>query len=157
MAQSATETSRWDAVPVIGVRVRGWTIAVGVTVVVQGAWAFFWPRKFFDDFPVPDAGWLSTLGSFNEHLARDFGAAVAGLGVVAILAGLSNSRAAVRAVMAGFVFFGVPHLGYHFTTFDEFSVASGLTQLATLALFVVVPAVLLVVLRQTSPTSGEMT
>jgi len=91
-----------------------------------------WPMRFYDDFPVPEAGWVSTLGPFNEHLARDFGSSLAGLGVIAVLAGLSNSRAAVRGVMTGFVLFGVPHLVYHLTTFDEFSVASALTQLAAL-------------------------
>ena len=85
-----------------------------------------WPMRFYDDFPVPEAGWVSTLGPFNEHLARDLGSSLAGLGVIAVLAGLSNSRAAVRGVMTGFVLFGVPHLVYHLTTFDEFSVASAL-------------------------------
>ena len=112
---AATETRpaiRDDGLAVSAL-VRSWTIAVGVATVVQGVWAFVWPMRFYDDFPVPEAGWVSTLGPFNEHLARDFGSALAGLGVIAVLAGLSNSRAAVRGVMTGFVLFrgsapGVP-------------------------------------------------
>lgn len=150
----ATKPALGNDGPALSAGVRSWTIAVGITTMLQGAWAFLWPMRFYDDFPVPEAGWVSTLGPFNEHLARDFGSALAGLGVIAVLAGLSNSRTAVRGVMTGFVLFGVPHLVYHLSTFDEFSVASALTQLAALTLFVAVPAFLLTATRPSEATKG---
>ena len=147
MATTISKPVMRDDELAVSAGVRSWTIAVGISTLLQGAWAFGWPMAFYDDFPVPEAAWVSTLGPFNEHLARDFGSALSGLGVIAILAGLSHSRAAVRATMTGFVLFGVPHLIYHLSTFGEFSVASATTQIAALVLFVAVPALLLAATR----------
>ena len=154
MTSIATKPAPTDDRLAVSAGVRSWTIAVGLTTMLQGVSAFLWPMRFYDDFPVPEAGWVSTLGPFNEHLARDFGSALAGLGAIAVLAGWSSSRTAVRGVMTGFVFFGVPHLLYHLATFDEFSVASALTQLAALVLFVAVPALLLAATRQSATVKG---
>lgn len=152
MTPTMTKAAMRTDGPTVSAGVRSWTIAVGITTLLQRVWAFLWPMRFYDDFPVPEAGWVSTLGPYNEHLARDFGSALAGLGVIAVLAGLSNSRSAVRGAMTGFVLFGVPHLVYHLTTFDEFSVASAVTQLAALVLFVAVPALLLAATRHHETT-----
>jgi hypothetical protein len=135
-------------------RVRRWTLILGATTLLQGAWALLGPRSFYNDFPVPGAEWVATLGPFNDHLARDFGSALAGLGIIALLAAVSRSTAAVRATMIGFIVFGVPHLIFHLTTFGEFSVTSASTQIAGLALFVVLPATLLAAMRHTEPASG---
>lgn len=125
---------------------RAWVLALGVATATLGAWAFFFPQGFFDDFPVEGAYWVSTLGEFNDHLMRDFGAAEVGLGVAAILVALNESYPGIVAVMAGFVVFGVLHLGYHFTVFGLFPPFSAGSQAVALALFVAIP---LMVLRTT--------
>lgn len=50
-----------------------------------GAWGFFFPAGFFEDFPISGANWVSTLGEYNEHLMRDYGSAQVGLGLAAVV------------------------------------------------------------------------
>ncbi len=121
---------------------RGWTIGLGWGAVAQGAWAFFWPRRFYEDFPLEGAQWVSTLGPFNEHLTKDVGTAVLGLGVAAVVAGRSGRLEAIRAVCTGYVVFGVAHLGFHFGELGHFSVAAATAQIVSLVMLVVIPAAL---------------
>ena len=114
---------------------------------MTAAWAFFTPSGFFDGFPVPDADWVSTLGEYNEHLMRDFGAAELGLAVAGVLAGVRRSRDGADAVLWGFVTLGILHLGYHLTVMGEFSALSTAAQLLVLVGFVLAPVYLLRKLR----------
>lgn len=107
---------------------------------VQGMWAFFAPRSFFEDFPVPGFEWVSTLGEFNDHLMRDFGAALIGLAVVGVLVG--RRRGPLRAVLLGYVVFGSLHLAYHLTTAAEFTPGSFVAQIGVLSALVLIPAAL---------------
>ena len=134
--------------------VRRWTLILGIATLVQGAWAYLAPANFYAGFPVPDAEWVSTLGEFNDHLSRDFGSALMGLGVAALLAGIYDSVPAARVTMVGYVVFGVPHLIFHLTTFEEFSASSFTIQITALALFIAVPLRLLVALRRDPNTKG---
>lgn len=118
---------------------RVMVIGIGVAMSILGAWAFFFPQGFFDDFPIEGAHWVSTLGHFNDHLMRDFGSAQIGLGIAATLAAIKKSAVGIIAVMVGYVVFGVLHLGYHFTTFGVFPPGSAAAQAVALALFVVIP------------------
>lgn len=123
--------------------VRDWVLAMGIAAIVLGAWAFFSPESFFADFPVDGAGWVSTLGEFNDHLTRDYGSAQIGLGVAATLVGLSRSRSGVVAVMSGLVVLGILHFGYHLTTFSSFTPVSAASQALALALLIVIPLAVL--------------
>lgn len=107
----------------------------------QGVWAFFAPRSFFWDFPLPGFGWVSTLGDFNDHLMRDFGAALVGIALVGTSTALR--RQPIRSLLLGYVAFGSLHLGYHLTTGGEFGTASFATQTVVLTAVVIIPAVLL--------------
>lgn len=119
-------------------------------MLLMGAWAFFLPTGFFDDFPISGAGWVSRLGDYNEHLMRDFGSAEVGLGLAAIVAGVRRSRNAMVAVLSGFVVFGALHFGYHMGTFGVFSTMSAASQAGALAAFIVIPLILLWGLRSRS-------
>ncbi|MGH3385702.1 MAG: hypothetical protein ACRDO1_14075 [Nocardioidaceae bacterium] len=56
------------------------TVVVGATAfVVPGAWAFFWPRSFYDN--------VAMFEPYNLHLFHDLGAFQLGIGV-ALLASL---------------------------------------------------------------------
>ena len=47
---------------------------MAATVLPTGLWALASPRSFYDTFPFPGWRWVSTLGPFDEHLIRDYGA-----------------------------------------------------------------------------------
>lgn len=126
------------------------TVVIGVIAVLMGAWAFFRPAGFFTDFPFPGADWVSTLGTYNEHLMRDFGSAQIGLGLAAIIVGLQRSRIGISAVLWGTVVFGTLHFGYHTGTFGMFETISAASQAAALSAFIVTPLVLLWALRRDS-------
>jgi len=128
-----------DAGRPVSHRVRAWALVAGVATALLGAWAFFFPQSFFEDFPVEGAHWVSTLGRFNDHLMRDYGGAQVGLGIAAILVALRRSSMGIAAVMTGFIAFGTLHLGYHFTTFGLFAPGSAASQAIALTLFVVIP------------------
>ena len=133
--------------------VRNSTLWVGLVTASLGVWAFFFPNAFFDDFPVAGAEWVSTLGSFNEHLLRDYGSAQIGLGVAAILMALQKSSTGISAVMTGYVSFGTLHLGYHFTTFGFFSAGSAVTQAVALATFIAIPVIVLTAIQTRRETT----
>lgn len=148
----STDRPDINAVPVTKT-VRAWVLAVGIATTVLGAWGFFAPERFFTDFPIEGARWVSTLGEFNEHLTRDYGSAQIGLGVAATLVSLTRNRSGVVAVMSGLVVFGTLHLGYHLSTFESFTPASAASQALALALSIVIP--LAVVRAVLIPTRKE--
>ncbi len=119
------------------------TMLIAGAATVMGAWAFAFPRGFFDDFPVQGAEWVSTLGAFNDHLLRDFGSAQIGLGVAGLVAARTGAYEAMRPILIGFVAFGILHLGFHLATFGEFTTGSWATQIGALVTFVAIPLGLL--------------
>lgn len=125
--------------------VRGWTIALGVGALAQGAWAYFASRSFYDDFPLEGVGWVSALGPFNEHLTTDVGAALLGMGAVAIAVGRAGTASAIRAIAAAFAIFGATHLAFHLGELEPFSLGSAAAQVISLAAVVLLPVVLYVI------------
>lgn len=123
--------------------VQRWTMAIAGAATLMGAWAFAFPRGFFDDFPVQGAQWVSTLGEFNDHLLRDFGSAQVGLGVAGMVAARTGALEAIRSILIGFVAFGALHLSFHLTTLGEFTAASWASQIVALVTFVAIPLGLL--------------
>lgn len=126
-----------------GRAIRNWAGAVGVVSMFLGAWGFFLPESFYEDFPYPGAGWVSTLGPLNEHLMTDYGAAQVGLGLAALLVALTRNRGGIAAVMAGFVAHGTLHLGFHLGTFARFDAASAAAQGVSLTVFILIPLAVL--------------
>lgn len=120
--------------------VLGWTYLLGGGAVIQGLWAFFWSERFYEDFPVGGAEWVSTLGPFNEHLTKDVGAALLGLGIAAITVARSGSIPGIRAVAAGFAVFGLAHFGFHLGELHHFTTGSALAQVVSLVALIVLPA-----------------
>lgn len=124
--------------------VWGWTHLLGWGAFVQGMWAFFWSEGFYEDFPFEGAAWVSTLGPFNEHLTKDVGAALLGLGVAALAAARSGSIQGIRAAAAGFTVFGLAHFGFHLGELHHFTAGSAIAQVVSLAALTVLPVGLLV-------------
>jgi len=131
-------------------RVHGWTIALGLGAITQGIWSFVWSREFYDSFPIAGAEWVSRLGPFNEHLTKDVGAALIGLGVAALAVARLRHSGAIRALAAGFVVFGALHLGFHLGELGHFGPASAAAQAVSLTLLVALPLGLIAASRTTT-------
>lgn len=116
-------------------------IALGILALVGiqvGLWAAFAPRSFYDDFPGSGRVWVAVDGPYNEHLVRDVGALNLALAVVAIVAFVTLSRAAVLAAGGAWLAYGIPHLVYHLRHLDTLDGADTFAVPFTLALNVVV-------------------
>src|SRR3712207_3534004 len=133
---------------------RGGLLFVAATPLVGGLWALLFPRAFYDDFPLPGSGWVSTLGPYNEHLIRDYGALNLAMAVLLLAAGILLERRLVQVALSTWLVFEVPHFIFHVGQTHHFSAGSNLAQLGDLALLIVLPLVLLFLLPQEAPGRG---
>ena len=106
--------------------------------LLVGLWAQGFPRSFYDDFPGSGRVWVAVDGPYNEHLVRDVGALNLAVAVVAIVAFVTLSRAAVLAAGGAWLAYGIPHLVYHLRHLDPLDGADTFAVPFTLALNVVV-------------------
>lgn len=116
-------------------------VALGILALIGiqvGVWAAFAPRSFYDDFPGSGRVWVAVDGPYNEHLVRDVGALNLALAVVAIVALVTLSRAAVLAAGGAWLAYGIPHLVYHLRHLDTLDSADAFAVPFTLALNVLV-------------------
>jgi hypothetical protein len=121
-------------------------IALAILAVVGlqvGLWAAFAPQSFYDDFPGAGRIWVSVDGPYNQHLVRDVGALNLALAVVAIVAFVTLSRAAVLAAGGAWLAYGVPHLIYHLRHLDPLDGADQVAVPVSLFLSVVLAAMVL--------------
>ena len=121
-------------------------IALALLAVVGlqvGLWAAFAPRSFYDDFPGAGRVWVSVDGPYNQHLIRDVGALNLALAVVAIVAFVTLSRAAVLAAGGAWLAYGLPHLVYHLRHLDPLEGADQVAVPVSLFLSVVLGALVL--------------
>jgi hypothetical protein len=122
---------------------RSGLLIVAATPLAGGLWALLFPRAFYDDFPLPGSGWVSTLGPYNEHLVRDYGALNLGMAVLLLAAGVLLERRLVQVALLSWLVFEVPHLIFHVGQTRHFSPGSNFAQLGGLAFLVLLPLVLL--------------
>jgi hypothetical protein len=117
---------------------------LGVPALIIGVWAAFAPRSFYDDFPGLGRIWVAPDGPYNEHLVRDVGELNLALVVITAIAAFTLVPMLVRAVLAGWVVYSVPHLVYHlrhmspFPTDDQVSIAASLAFVPILAVALLV-------------------
>ena len=126
---------------------RAWTRAglllLAVTTLNGSLWALPFPRSFYEDFPLPGRDWVSTLGPYDEHLVRDYGALNLALGILLVAAAISPERRLTRVALVAWLGYAVPHFLYHTTLVEHFSPFDNLAQLGSLGLQVLLPLVLL--------------
>lgn len=120
----------------------GLLLLAGAPLVV-GAWALFAPRSFFDDFPAAGRRWVSALGPYNEHLARDVGALNLALGVLLVAAAALLGKRLVGTSLAAWLVYAVPHLVFHLSEYGALSPLDDLVNIVVLALAVLLPLLLL--------------
>ena len=130
---------------------RWMRIALGYLALVSleiGLWAQFAPRSFFDHYPGLGRAWVGIDGPYNEHLVRDVGGLNLALAAVLIVALVTLSHITVLAASLASLVYGVPHLLYHIAHADLLDGSDVVASLGGLALFAVVPIVLIVVSRR---------
>jgi hypothetical protein len=121
-------------------------IALALLAIVGlqvGLWAAFAPQSFYDDFPGAGRIWVSVDGPYNQHLVRDVGALNLALAVVAVVAFVTLSRAAVLAAGGAWLAYGVPHLIYHLRHLEPLDTADQVAVPLSLFLSVVLGALVL--------------
>ena len=109
--------SKREGRPVHRGLLRGGLLLLATTPLVGGLWALLFPRAFYDDFPLPGAAWLSTLGPYNEHLVSDYGALNLAMAVLLLAAGVLPERRLVQVALLTWLVFEVPH--FVFSTWER--------------------------------------
>jgi len=113
---------------------------VGLAQAEIGIWGLAAPRSFFDHYPGLGHHWVSALGTYNEHLVRDFAAAELGFAVLLICAAIWFERRLVLVAGGAFLLATLPHFAYHLTTTDSFRTADNAASLAGFAIELAVVA-----------------
>jgi hypothetical protein len=141
--------------------VRGGWLQLGLLLLAAvplsvGFWAFLAPYHFYDIFPLWGRHWVSTLGPYNEHLVRDYGATNLGLGVLLLATAVLLERQLIQIALGSWLVFAVPHFVFHLTQTHHFQLFDNLTQLGSLGFVVLLPIVLLLFLvTQKESTSSD--
>jgi hypothetical protein len=118
---------------------------LAVPSLIVGVWAAFAPRGFYDDFPGLGRMWVAPDGPYNQHLVRDVGELNLALVVITAIAAVTLTPILVRAVLAGWIVYSVPHLVYHLRNMKPFSTDDQVSIAASLALVPILAVVLLVI------------
>jgi hypothetical protein len=123
--------------------------ALGLVALAQaeiGVWGIAAPHSFFTIYPGLGHHWVAPLGSYNEHLVRDYAAAELGFAVLLACAAIWFERRLVLVAGAAFLAATVPHFAYHLTTTDHLSTTDNTASLGgfLLELMVVVWAMVVV-------------
>jgi nucleoside-diphosphate-sugar epimerase len=137
---------------------RGWTRLMlwilAFSAFGVGAQAAFFPRSFYDDFPM-GRGWVAMDGPYNEHLVRDVGALNLALLVVTVAALVLSTRALARTTAIAWLVYSVPHFVYHLRHLTmSMSGGDKVGIVVSLAITVVAPIVVLLTARRPA-SSGE--
>ena len=131
---------------------RAVMIGLGFVQTVNGLWALFAPRSFYEDFPPGRGGWVSALPAYNEHLLRDVGGLFLATGVLLLIAAWRLDRPLVGVSLVAWLLFAVPHTVYHLFNLAPYGTADAVGNVISLGLTVVLPGALLVLLAR--PAAG---
>ncbi|MFC4945628.1 hypothetical protein [Pseudonocardia sp. GCM10023141] len=116
---------------------------LGAIESLVGVWALFWPRGFYDAFPLPGHPFVSLLPPFNEHLVGDVGGLSLGLAILLVAGAVRADRWTVRvAGLAGLVVL-LPHTIFHAGHLEHFPPVDAVIQtVSTVAQIVALVVVL---------------
>jgi hypothetical protein len=131
---SAGAARRGAVAPRIGL------VLVAAAQAEVGIWGLVAPRSFFGNFPGAGHHWVSALGTYNEHLIRDYAGAELGFAVLLVAAALWFERRLVLVVGAAFIAATIPHFVYHLTVTGSYSTTDNLASLGAFALELAVVA-----------------
>jgi hypothetical protein len=134
--------SKHDRGPASRSGLRIGLLFLAMTAISSGLWAFFVPRSFYEDFPLPGWDWVSTLGPYNEHLVSDYGAMNLAMGVLLVAAAVFLERRLLLVSLVAWLAYAMPHFVFHLGQVHHFSPFDNLMQLGALGLVVLLPLVL---------------
>lgn len=123
-----------------------------------GVWGVASPHSLFDNYPGFGHHWISALGTYNEHLLRDYAAAELGFAVLLACAAIWFEHRLVLVAGGAFLAATVPHFVYHLTTTDALSTTDNILSLGSfvLELAVVIAAMAAVVEERTSKGATDV-
>lgn len=107
--------------------------------IVVGLVATLAPRAFYDYVP-----WVDLIPPYSEHLMRDYGAMNLSLALVFIVAAITMEPRMVRVALGAYLLFAIPHLIFHLTHLEHFTMAAAVWQTIVLTVAVLLPAALLI-------------
>jgi hypothetical protein len=128
-------------------------VIVGLAQAEIGVWGLLAPHSFYKNYPGAGHHWVATLGTYNEHLVRDFAAMELGFAVLLISAAIWFGRRLVLIAGASFLTATLPHFVYHLTTTESFSTADNTASLGGFALEIAVVIVAMVLAGGSSERS----
>lgn len=128
-------------------------LLVGIAQLTVTGQALLAPKSFYEDFPF-GRGWVSALPAYNEHLIYDYGAFTLGASLGLVLAAVWLDRRVVQLAIVSWLAGATIHFVYHLTTLDVYDTTDSIANVAGLLVYIVIPAVLLVMSRERS-TSAE--
>jgi len=122
---------------------------IGLTSAYVGVFAYFAPKAWYDTFPGFGLTWLPQLGPYNEHFAKDVGAAYLAFTVLSLVA-LANAKKPAVVLLAGsaLLVFNTLHFVYHLTMLHMYEPLDQALNVVTLSLIVVVSAILVIPARR---------
>jgi hypothetical protein len=97
-------------------------------------WGLVGPHSFYSTFPGFGRHWVAPLGTYNEHLLRDYAAAELGFAVLLVFAAVWFGRRLVLASGFAFLAATLPHFAYHLTTTDHLPAADNVASLGSFVL-----------------------
>jgi alkylhydroperoxidase family enzyme len=127
---------------------RAVMIGLGLVQTVNGLWAVFAPRSFYDDFPPGRGGWVSNLPAYSEHLMTDVGALFVATGVLLLVAAVRLERFLVVVALVVWLLFAVPHTVWHLTELGPYDTTDAVLNVIALAQTVLLPLALLALLAR---------
>lgn len=86
---------------------------LAATTLNGSLWVLPFPRSFYEDFPLPGRDWVSTLGPYDEHLVRDYGALNLALGILLVATAIFLERPLTRVALVAWLGYAVPHFVFH--------------------------------------------
>lgn len=114
---------------------------IAVLMLPTALQATFWPRSFFDEFPIGRA-WIAAGGdAYNEHLVRDVGTLF--LAMVIVTVWCVWRRGPYRPIAVAWLAQSALHLVYHARHLERYE---GIDKIGIIGSLVVVPALAIVTL-----------
>ncbi len=116
--------------------------AMAVMLLPTGVQATFFPKSFFDDFPL-GRHWISQSGdAYNEHLVRDVGGLF--LALIIVSGWTLWRRHPVHGVAVAWLTQGIFHLVFHAGHLDGYSTTDQVGLIGSLAIVPLLATVALI-------------
>lgn len=118
---------------------------IGATSAYVGVFAYFAPRTWYDTFPGLGLRWLPQLGPYNEHFAKDVGAAYLAFTALSLVAlAYARKPGVVPLAGAALLVFNTLHFLYHLTMLHMYEPLDQALNVVSLSLLVVMSIILVI-------------